>query len=497
MSVLDAQLAKLQLLLGNGVKLEERPRDQEEDYDETSDNSVGEGADNNYTEMMERQRQATREQISQTIQQQEVNTYAARRLELAEKKKKAFDNSKFRIFQSVSKDFTFCPFKVVVSYPERFVGKANKPRTKPFFTRILFEKTWDFFYLHNPEEPARDPYLLIPTAQFEVFLEEINLELDTSLKIPPGVNMEKFYLKFGEHGTPRPRYLKRSEEETSLDARPWPAIDQDDIKGFKAATPKQQLAWKAKFRIVKSGFPPRNRSDPDKAARKKSHRERMLRNTQRCLGLLGDPDGYDVVFICVDVEAIERKPNPVSEIGIAILDTRDTEGVDPKIVGRGWWPLIKTHHLRVYEFAGLRNYQFVKGCPDDFDFGTSIFPTNATVADSIMEIFNPWLNDQRNIVIVGHDVKQDIAYFTELGLDLRFLGGLAEPVDTQDIHQAWRGSTNGRSLGAVLNDLDIAHKHLHNAGNDAHYTLCAMLGIALEDFRKEEELSNKMLNKVD
>lgn len=114
-----------------------------------------------------------------------------------------------------------------------------------------------------------------------------------------------------------------------------------------------------------------------------------------------------------------------------------------------------------------------------------------------MEIFNPWLNDQRNIVIVGHDVKQDIAYFTELGLDLRFLGGLAEPVDTQDIHQAWRGSTNGRSLGAVLNDLDIAHKHLHNAGNDAHYTLCAMLGIALEDFRKEEELSNKMLNKVD
>ncbi|KLP11711.1 uncharacterized protein LW94_13353 [Fusarium fujikuroi] len=496
MSALHAQLAILQQLLGNGVRLEERPRD-EEDCNENSDNTVGKGADNNYGGMMERQRQATREQISQTVQQQEANTYAARRHELAEKKTKAFNNSEFRIFQAVSKDFTFCPFKVVVSYPERFVGKANKPRTKPFFTRILFEKTWDFFYLHDPEEPARDPYLLIPTAQFEVFLEEINLELDTSLKIPPGVNMEKFYLKFGEHGTPRPRYLKRSEEETSLDARPWPAIDQDDIKGFKAATPKQRLAWKAKFRIVKSGFPPRNRADPDKVARKKSHRERMLRNTQRCLGLLGDPDGYDVVFICVDVEAIERRPNPVSEIGIAILDTRDTKGVDPKIVGRGWWPLIKTHHLRVYEFAGLRNYQFVKGCPDDFDFGTSTFSTNATVADSIMEIFNPWLNDQRNIVVVGHDVKQDITYFTELGLDLRFLGGLAEPVDTQDIHQAWRGSTNGRSLGAVLNDLDIAHKHLHNAGNDAHYTLCAMLGIALEDIRKEEELSNEMLNKVD
>ncbi|KAF9774796.1 hypothetical protein IL306_007170 [Fusarium sp. DS 682] len=495
MSSLDATLEKLQQLLGNGVKLEEHPKDAGDDSD-TSNNSVGQGVDSNHGWMMEHQRQVTREQIAQTVQRQEANAYATRRRELADKKAKAFDNSKFRIGQTVPNGFAFCPFKVVISYPERFVGKVNKPRTKPFFSRILYERTWDFFYLHDPGEPARDPYLLIPTAQFEVFLEEINLELDTSLKIPPGVNTEKFYLKFGEGGTPRPRYLKRSEEETSLDGRPWPAINPDDIKAFEAATPKQQLAWKSKFRLVKSGFPPRNRADPDKAARKKGHRERMLRNTQRCLGLLGDPDGYDV-FICVDVEAIERKPNPVSEIGIAILDTRDIKGVDPKSVGCGWWPLIKTHHLRVYEYAGLRNHQFVRGCPDAFDFGTSTFPTKSQVADSIMKIFNPWLNDQRNIVVVGHDVKQDISYFTELGLDLRYLGGHAEPVDTQEIHQAWCDSTNGRGLSAVLNDLDIAYKNLHNAGNDAHYTLCAMLGIALESLRKEDELSNKMLNKVD
>lgn len=158
MSALHAQLAILQQLLGNGVRLEERPRD-EEDCNENSDKTVGEGADKNYGGMMERQRQATREQISQTVQQQEANTYAARRHELTEKKTKAFDNSEFRICQAVSEDFSFCPFKVVVSYPERFVGKANKPRvritvlttlhqltmlqTKPFFTRILFEKTWD------------------------------------------------------------------------------------------------------------------------------------------------------------------------------------------------------------------------------------------------------------------------------------------------------------------------------------------------------------------
>lgn len=123
------------------------------------------------------------------------------------------------------------------------------------------------------------------------------------------------------------------------------------------------------MRVVKTGFVPKNGADPDKAAKKKRHRDQMLRNTLSYLGLLGDPDGHDIVFVCVDVEAIEQRPNPISEIGFAILDTRDIKDVDPGVVGRGWWPKIKAHHLRVYEYAGLRNYRYVKGCPDFFDFG--------------------------------------------------------------------------------------------------------------------------------
>ncbi|KAM0199171.1 hypothetical protein ACHAPI_003620 [Fusarium lateritium] len=216
---------------------------------------------------------------------------------------------------------------------------------------------------------TRDPYLLIPTAQFEVFLEEVNHDLDTSLRIPSGCNTGKFYLKFSEGDTPRPRYLRRSEEETSLDVRPWPAINPNDIRAFEAATPKEKMAWRSKMRVVKTGFVPKNGGDPEKAAKKKRHRDQMLRDTLGYLGLLGDPDGHDIVFVCVDVEAIEIRPNPISEIGFAILDTRDIKGVDPGVVGRGWWPKIKAHHLRVYEYAGLRNHRFVKGCPDCFDFG--------------------------------------------------------------------------------------------------------------------------------
>ncbi|KAM0346458.1 hypothetical protein ACHAPU_005523 [Fusarium lateritium] len=494
MTDLNDRLEKLQLLLGQGVKLADTPHDEQENGDKDSNNRLEMSTSEHW---MEEQKLAARKQVLPTPQQLRADTQAAKKAGIAARKAMAFDNSNFRTGEPVDKEFAFCPFKIVVSYPERFVGKANKPRVKPYFTRILYDRTWDFFYLHDPATPTRDPYLLIPSAQFEAFLEEVNDELDISLRIPTGNNTSKFYLKFGQGDTPRPRYLRRSGEETSLDVRPWPAINPNDINDFEAATPQEQLAWRSKMRVVKTGFTPRLGVDPDKAARKKSHRDQMLRNTLSYLGLLGDPDGHDVVFVCVDVEAIERPPNPISEIGFAILDTRDIRGVDPGAVGRGWWPKIQAHHLRVYEYAGLRNYRFVHGCPDAFDFGTSIFPPESKVGGVIMSIVSPFIDTDRNVIIVGHDVKQDISYFNEIGIDLRLLAGLVEPVDTQQIHQAWCGTSNGRSLVAVLNDLDIQSRNLHNAGNDAYYTLCAMIGIALSESCEDEEQGNEMLNKTD
>jgi hypothetical protein len=114
-----------------------------------------------------------------------------------------------------------------------------------------------------------------------------------------------------------------------------------------------------------------------------------------------------------------------------------------------------------------------------------------------MNIFNPYILNERDIIVVGHDARQDITYFNEIGIDLRALAGLKEPVDTQQIHQSWCGAPNGRGLVAVLNDLGIPNKNLHNAGNDAHYTLCAMLGIAVQEVCGNEQQSNELLNKVD
>jgi hypothetical protein len=111
-----------------------------------------------------------------------------------------------------------------------------------------------------------------------------------------------------------------------------------------------------------------------RAAEKRADRQRMLHTTQQLLGLKpGTPVGIKgdepVVFVCVDVEALERRPNPVSEVGVAILDSKDIQNVPRGKCGQNWWPMIVAHHLRTREYSGLRNYEFVHGCPDAFDFG--------------------------------------------------------------------------------------------------------------------------------
>lgn len=96
-----------------------------------------------------------------------------------------------------------------------------------------------------------------------------------------------------------------------------------------------------------------------------------LSQTQLYLGLQGarDPAEKPVVFICIDIEALEEGSKDVSEIGIAVLDTQHLEDVEPGTGAENWFQFIEAHHLRVKEYAGLINYRFVQGCPDNFNFG--------------------------------------------------------------------------------------------------------------------------------
>ncbi|RDA92849.1 hypothetical protein CP533_2888 [Ophiocordyceps camponoti-saundersi (nom. inval.)] len=387
------------------------------------------------------------------------------------------------------KDIEFCPWTQVVDYPDRFIGKKNKPRALPFFDKIFQRQSWDFFYLHNPRDfPGAWPELFVQTNQFEDFLRAINRALDISLTIPPGVNSQKFRKRFGNGGTPRPHFMFQSDDKHTLDGVSWPAISQSDIQAFEKAP-----AWAQADFISTLTSKPTADTQMDKAEKAKErsrkralHRRTMMEQTQTFLGLRDPISSDTVVFVCVDVEALEDAPRPISEIGIAILDTDRLRGIPSAASGSGWWPFIQAHHLRTKEHSSMVNSKYVQGCPDAFDFGTSEFPAKNQLVDTVYSILKPYIDQKRKMAFVAHDTPADLRYFSDMGLDILNLPGMLCEIDTKVLHQLWQDSEAGRSLSAVLSDLNFVSQNLHNAGNDAVYTMRAVVGLAIEQLRKED-----------
>lgn len=219
-----------------------------------------------------------------------------------------------------------------------------------------------------------------------------------------------------------------------------------------------------------------------------------------------------VVFVCVDVESFERAHHRITEVGIATLDTKELAHVAPGTDGDNWRRSIRARHFRIKENAHLVNSAFVQGCPDRFYFGKSTFVPLAEASTHVAACFSPPfgahqsngvdnvldlvrgldLEEKRNIVFLGHDTLGDVRYLQNLGFDPLKMDNLLEAQDTAVMYRVWRRELNGTSLGRILNDFDIAGHGLHNAGNDAAYTMQAMLAICVREatMRESAELES-------
>lgn len=109
---------------------------------------------------------------------------------------------------------------------------------------------------------------------------------------------------------------------------------------------------------------------------------------------------------------------------------------------------------------------------------------------------------KRNVVLVGHDIQADIKYCKDMGYDISRpkVCNMLETIDTRVMFQYLARDSQPTSLAKMLASLRIKGWYLHNAGNDAVYTLRAMLGIAIqhltdkakaEEKRAEFELAKK------
>ncbi|PHH63601.1 hypothetical protein CDD81_5693 [Ophiocordyceps australis] len=391
--------------------------------------------------------------------------------------------------QMVGAHVDFVSWKTVQAYPTSFIGKRNSPRARPYFAAIFGYKNWDFFQLYDPRHPEKPPHLLVPTIQFVEFLRFINHQLDTFLTIPPDANRGRFCIQFGQGGTPRPRYLFRCDCKSQFDAISWPEIDADDTMSFNRASQKYQSGFAYNIDAMKQQAysANRKRNAHERALKRKVDRRNMMDMVQDHLGICnGMLVHRNSVFICIDIESLESSPGCVSEVGIAVLDMARIKVNSLQDGGSQLWPFIKAYHLRTKEYSGMRNYRYVHGCPESFDFGKSTFPEGANLSAAVMNILGPYLhNGPGYVLFVGHNVDSDIRYLSQIGIDIMGFPAVVGKVDTQDLHQVWFSPDRVKSLESVLADLGIFSSNLHNAGNDAVYTLRAMIALAVRPENQE------------
>lgn len=197
------------------------------------------------------------------------------------------------------------------------------------------------------------------------------------------------------------------------------------------------------------------------------------------------------VLISFDVESNEYSHSQVTEIGVSVLDTQDLIGIPPGENGTEWTSRIQSRHFRVREYANVVNNSFVSGCPDKFEFGESEWVDSAELIAAVEECFRIRTTSEdnnsqnpRNIIIVGHAVACDVKYLREQGATIfdqtESSPAIIERIDTAQLFRVWKKEQQQRSLAKVLDELGILGWNLHNAGNDARYTLEAAVRIAVK-----------------
>lgn len=168
------------------------------------------------------------------------------------------------------------------------------------------------------------------------------------------------------------------------------------------------------------------------------------------------------ILFCIDVEAWEVNPKIVTEIGISIYDPREQSFV--------LIPTITQIHIIIKENLYKKNGRYVPEHSKNFNGGTTyVMGQNEAVSftQSLVDYYFFRPKSNASTCLVGHDVKGDVKWLKNLGINFPDKPNI---LDTQTVFSASHGQ-KGNSLKNALRAANLPHAFLHNAGNDAYYTL--------------------------
>jgi hypothetical protein len=251
----------------------------------------------------------------------------------------------------------------------------------------------------------------------------------------------------------------------------------------------------------------------------------------------------DPVIVCVDVEAYERDHRKITEIGVSTLDTLDLTGIAPGDGGENWIAYIRSRHFRIRGREHLVNKDFCPGDANNFQFGRSEWVNLDAAAEAVDQCFEYPFSAQfmhkegdnidradlpaspsrknaqigpkkRNVIFLGHDIRNEFEYLRQLGSQIfspsratypiaareisthrtgrsETLASVIEALDTAILYRVLIRDTKNHSLGKVMVGLGRTAWHLHNAGNDARYTLEALIALLIKARVLENEATLK------
>ena len=278
------------------------------------------------------------------------------------------------------------------------------------------------YYIPTLRENTK-PLLLIPRGEVQDLFKEIYDRLKIPARFPDVTRHPGFDIGFEEEGSPRPRYLGRLTDHTSLleleEAMPEPGtepgepqkLDDRTFPAFRRKMEAAILAGKNRQKNAKSkkkqervvqkrgwssqlkrtqcylGIRPRGtarkedfHNDPNQTyeesqAAQAAYEKAAGLKLPPLIPTLPVPYPFEdsVVFVCVDVESYEKDHKKITEIGISTLDTLDLVEIPPGEGGIDWMKKIRARHFRIAEYAHLNNTEFIAGCADRFEekFGNS------------------------------------------------------------------------------------------------------------------------------
>jgi hypothetical protein len=158
-------------------------------------------------------------------------------------------------------------------------------------------------------------------------------------------------------------------------------------------------------------------------------------------------------ILSFDVESWERNSRKTLEVGISIYQSNNHE----------------TKHYIISENTSYTNGKYCADNRDNFQFGKSqILPL-----DEVNNVLKEELSTTSLLVL--HNASAELHYLSRTGIEISI-----PVVDTQLLaYLLPERSEDDKKIGltTLCETLKIAPSHMHNAGNDAYYTLKSMLAM--------------------